>query len=103
MSDGNVWADAWDETEDWSGGGAPGSSRVASASARRCTSSIPRPDGAHALRNETDEPVRYVVASPLGSPESAECPDLAQITAQARTASLTGERLWVIHDVPKAE
>jgi hypothetical protein len=44
-----------------------------------------------------------VVASPLGSPESAECPDLAQITAQARTASLTGERLWVIHDVPKAE
>jgi hypothetical protein len=28
-----------------------------------------------------------------------EYPDLSQITAQARTESLTGERLWLIHDV----
>jgi hypothetical protein len=28
-----------------------------------------------------------------------EYPDLKQITAQARTASQTGDRLWLIHDV----
>jgi uncharacterized cupin superfamily protein len=55
------------------------------------------PDGAHALRNESAEPVRYVVASTLRSPEVAEYPDLKQITAQARTGSQTGERLWLIH------
>lgn len=57
------------------------------------------PDGAHGLKNETDEPVRYVMVSTLSSPEVAEYPDLKQITAQARTASQTGERLWLIHDV----
>jgi uncharacterized cupin superfamily protein len=57
------------------------------------------PDGAHGLRNETDERVRYVMVSTLRSPEVAEYPDLNQITAQARTGSLTGERLWLIHDV----
>jgi uncharacterized cupin superfamily protein len=57
------------------------------------------PDGAHGLRNETDEPVRYVMVSTLRSPEVAEYPDLKQITAQARTGSQTGERLWLIHDV----
>lgn len=57
------------------------------------------PDGAHALSNETDEAARYVVASTLHSPEVAEYPDLGQITAQARTGSQTGERLWLIHDV----
>jgi uncharacterized cupin superfamily protein len=57
------------------------------------------PDGAHGLTNETDEPARYLMASTLVSPEVAEYPDLGQITAQARTASQTGERLWLIHDV----
>jgi uncharacterized cupin superfamily protein len=57
------------------------------------------PEGAHGLANETDEPVRYVMASTLRSPEVAEYPDLGQITAQARTASQTGERLWLIHDL----
>ena len=57
------------------------------------------PDGVHALLNKTDEPVRYVMASTLASPEVAEYPDLNQITAQARTASQTGERLWLIHDL----
>ena len=33
------------------------------------------------------------------SPEVVEYPDLGQITAQARTSSQTGERLWFIHDV----
>jgi len=57
------------------------------------------PDGAHGLANETDETVRYLMASTLISPEVAEYPDLGQITAQARTGSQTGERLWVIHDL----
>ena len=58
------------------------------------------PDGAHSLTNETDELVRFLMVSTLVSPEVVEYPDLKQITAQARTASQTGERLWFIHDVP---
>jgi uncharacterized cupin superfamily protein len=62
------------------------------------------PEGAHGLRNETEEPVRYVVAGIRVSPEVAEYPDLSKITAQARTGSQTGERLWLIHDVdPEAD
>jgi uncharacterized cupin superfamily protein len=57
------------------------------------------PDGVHGLSNETTNPVRYLMASTLVSPEVAEYPDLNQITAQARTGSQTGERLWLIHDV----
>jgi uncharacterized cupin superfamily protein len=57
------------------------------------------PDGAHGLRNETDHVVRYVVAGIRVSPEVAEYPDIGKITAQARTASQTGDRLWLIHDV----
>jgi len=57
------------------------------------------PDGAHGLTNHTDELVRYVMFSTHQSPEVVEYPDLKQITAQARTASQTGERLWLIHDV----
>jgi uncharacterized cupin superfamily protein len=59
------------------------------------------PDGAHGISNESDAPVRYVMASTLGSPEVVEYPDLRQITAQARTASQTGERLWLIHDLDR--
>jgi uncharacterized cupin superfamily protein len=64
------------------------------------------PDGAHGLKNETDEPVRVLMMSTISSPEVVEYPDLRQLTAQARTGSLTGERLWLIHDVvsePKGE
>jgi uncharacterized cupin superfamily protein len=57
------------------------------------------PDGVHGLTNHTDQPVRYVMASTLGSPEVAEYPDLKKITAQAGTRSQTGERLWFIHDL----
>lgn len=57
------------------------------------------PDGVHGVANETDEVVRYLMASTLKSPEVAEYPDLKQITVQARTESLTGERLWFIHDI----
>ena len=59
------------------------------------------PDGAHGVRNDTDEPVRYVVAGIRVSPEVVEYPELKQITAQAPTGSQTGDRLWLIHDVEK--
>ena len=60
------------------------------------------PDGAHGLKNESDAPVRYVMVSSQTMPEVAEYPDLGKITAQARTGSQTGERLWLIHDVERA-
>jgi len=61
------------------------------------------PVGTHALRNETHTLVRFVMASTQGGPEVAEYPDLRQITAQARTGSQTGDRLWFIYDVPDRE
>ena len=61
------------------------------------------PDGAHGLRNETDEEVRYVMVSTLRRPEVAEYPDLKKITAFASTPSQTGERLWLIHDLEHDE
>jgi uncharacterized cupin superfamily protein len=61
------------------------------------------PEGAHGLRNDTDAPVRYIVAGIRVMPEVVEYPDLGQITAQALTASQTGERLWLVHDVEPGE
>jgi len=140
----NVWTNDWDETDDWSGGGAAskslprgpglgatvyelgpgnfvvyhfhhGMEELLIVLRGRPTLRTPDgerqveegevvyfpvgPDGAHALRNETDQPVRYVMASTRPSPEVVEYPDLRQITAQAFTGSQTGERLWLIHDV----
>jgi uncharacterized cupin superfamily protein len=63
----------------------------------------PGPDGAHELRNDTDEPVRYVVAGIRVSPEVVEYPGLKQLTAQSRHPSQSGEPLFVIHDVGKQE
>jgi uncharacterized cupin superfamily protein len=59
------------------------------------------PAGAHGFRNDGDGTCRYLMASSRQAPEVAEYPDLGQITAQAPTASQTGERLWLIYDVPK--
>jgi uncharacterized cupin superfamily protein len=61
------------------------------------------PDGAHALRNDTDQPVRFLMASTRPSPEVVEYPDLGQLTAQAFTGSQTGEPLFVVHDVAQDE
>jgi hypothetical protein len=61
------------------------------------------PDGAHELRNGTDEPVRYIVAGIRVSPEVAEYPDLKQLTAQSWFPSQTGGPLFVIHDVKDEE
>lgn len=63
----------------------------------------PGRDGAHELRNDTDEPVRYLVAGTRVSPEVAEYPDLKQLTAQSRLPGQTGEPLFVIHDVAEKE
>ena len=57
------------------------------------------PAGAHGLKNQTPEPVRYLMVSTLKSPEVAEYPGLRQITVQAQTSSQTGDRLWLIHDL----
>jgi uncharacterized cupin superfamily protein len=141
----NIWTDEWDETDDWSGGGAkskhlvdrgpllgaslyelgPGNSVVyhfhhgseellivlrgrptlrSPAGERQLAEGevvhfAVGPEGAHGLRNDTDETVRYIVSGIRVSPEVAEYPDLNKITAHARTDSQTGERLWLIHDL----
>lgn len=58
----------------------------------------PGRDGAHGLRNDTDTPVRYLVAGTRVSPEVAEYPDLGQLTAQSRLPAYEGGQLFVIHD-----
>ena len=60
------------------------------------------PDGAHGLRNDSDDVVRYLVAGIRVSPEVAEYPDLNKVTAQARTNSQNGEPLFVIHDLDQS-
>ena len=52
------------------------------------------PAGAHGLRNDTDEVVRYVVAGIRVSPEIVEYPDLKQVTGQSRHGT------FFIHNVP---
>ena len=141
----NIWDDAWDDDEDWSGGGSKsrrlvprgpflgatvyeldpgkwviyhahhGSEELLFVLRGRPTlrtpdgerqldegevvSFPPGPQGAHGLRNDTNESVRYVVAGTRVSPEVVEYPDLKQLTAQSRHDSMTGEPLFVIHDV----
>ena len=54
------------------------------------------PAGAHEIRNDTDEAVRYVVAGIRASPELVEYPDLKQVTGQSRHG------IFFIHDVEGA-
>ena len=51
------------------------------------------PESAHGLRNDTDAPVRYVMAGIRVSPEVVEYPDLKQVTGQSRHG------IFFIHDV----
>ena len=51
------------------------------------------PEGAHGLRNDTDEQVRYVMAGTRVSPEVCEYPDLKQVTGQSKHG------IFFIHDV----
>jgi uncharacterized cupin superfamily protein len=57
----------------------------------------PGRDGAHEIRNDTDESVRFVVAGTRVSPEVVEYPDLGQVTAQSREANQHGDPLFLIH------
>jgi len=57
----------------------------------------PGPEGAHGIRNDTEEPVRYLVAGTRVSPEVVEYPDLGQLTAQSRLPTHDGSQLFVIH------
>jgi uncharacterized cupin superfamily protein len=151
MADGNIWADAWDEIEDWSGGGGR-SKRMVPRNGLLLGVSLfelergnfmlfhfhhaaeeilivlrgrptlrtfegerqldegavvhfpAGPDGAHEIRNDTDELVRYLVAGTRVSPEVVEYPDLKQLTAQSRLPSSPGGTpLFVIHDVKDEE
>ena len=51
------------------------------------------PAGAHGIRNDTDETVRYLVAGIRVSPEIVEYPDLKKATGQSKHG------LFFIHDV----
>ena len=59
------------------------------------------PAGAHGFRNEGEGACRYLMASSGQSPEVAEYPDLGRIMVQGPSRSQTGDRLWLIHDVPQ--
>ena len=50
------------------------------------------PEGAHGIRNDGDEPVRYVVAGIRVSPEIVEYPDTNQVTGQSRHG------IFFVHD-----
>ncbi|HKT45656.1 MAG TPA: cupin domain-containing protein [Gaiellaceae bacterium] len=54
------------------------------------------PESAHGLRNDTDAPVRYVMAGIRVSPEVVEYPDLRKVTGQSRHG------IFFIHDVEEA-
>jgi uncharacterized cupin superfamily protein len=135
----NLWADEWDDVEDWAGGGGRarrlvgpgvflgaslyelgpgewviyhvhhGSEELAIVLDGEPTLRTPEgerrlgrgdvvhfpagPDGAHGLRNDTDAPVRYVMAGTRVSPEVCEYQDLKRVTGQSRHG------IFFIHDV----
>jgi uncharacterized cupin superfamily protein len=55
------------------------------------------PAGAHGLRNDTEEPVRFVMAGIRVSPEVVEYPDLGQVTGQSRHGA------FFVHDLTQPE
>jgi uncharacterized cupin superfamily protein len=57
----------------------------------------PGPEGAHGLRNDTGETVRYVMAGTRVSPEVVEYPDLKQATGQSKHG------IFFIHDLEEGQ
>lgn len=53
----------------------------------------PGPDGAHGIRNDTEETVRYIVAGTRVSPEIVDYPDLKQVAGQSKHG------IFFIHDL----
>jgi uncharacterized cupin superfamily protein len=56
-------------------------------------------EGAHKLRNTTDEPVRYLFVSNNASPDAVEYPDTKQLSVMAHTTSQFGRPLWDMRTV----
>jgi uncharacterized cupin superfamily protein len=54
------------------------------------------PEGAHAMTNEEDEPVRYMMVSTRVSPDATEYPDTRQLSVYGRTKNQFGEKLFDI-------
>ena len=57
------------------------------------------PDGAHAITNDAEEPVRYLMVSTRVSPDATEYPDTRQLAVYGRTKNQFGEDLFDIHTV----
>lgn len=52
------------------------------------------PDDAHACRNDTDQPVRYLFVSNNASPDAVEYPELGLLSVMAYTNDQFGKPLW---------
>jgi uncharacterized cupin superfamily protein len=62
------------------------------------------PEGAHAITNDEDEPVRYLMVSTRVSPDATEYPDTKQLAIYGRTKNQFGEDLYDIRTVkPRSE
>jgi uncharacterized cupin superfamily protein len=55
------------------------------------------PEGAHAVGNGGDEPVRYLMAAAHPTPEVVEYPDRGTLAVMARTETAAGGPLFSIH------
>jgi uncharacterized cupin superfamily protein len=60
------------------------------------------PEGAHQLSNGTQEPVRYVIAAALPTPEIVEYPDSGKIASMARTETTAGGPLFTVNRLADA-
>lgn len=59
--------------------------------------------GAHQVKNPGSEPVRYLVASNLASPDVVEYPDSGQLSAMAFSQTLDGAPLWRLFGAQDAQ
>jgi uncharacterized cupin superfamily protein len=61
----------------------------------------PGPDGAHAVMNLSDAPMRYVMIAAHASPDIVEYPDKGEFAAGAKTLSQHGEPFFVRLAMPE--
>ncbi len=59
------------------------------------------PEGAHAITNEENEVVRYLMVSNLVSPNVTEYPDTRQPAVSGSTKNQFGKKLYDIHTLDK--
>ena len=60
------------------------------------------PEGAHQVSNRSAEPVRYVLAASLPTPEIVEYPDSGKIASMARTETSAGGPLFTVNRLADA-